>query len=390
MQAQTKKTIIFFVNRIDIGGTCVNTIPLASALQQYYNIVIAYGLHDSEPQAVSLFQQHFSNCTYVPLKYCSKKIQWHQLPKANKEIKQLLIDYKPAIVHTHGSIVGFFVRWITSNNNSIHKVHTYHGHLFFGYFSLFVTKLFIKAEQFLAAKTNAIVVLSKQQQNDIVQKFSITALQKTSIIPLGITTNLLNFSHQDSKNFKEQFGIPTNAFVLTLVGRLVAIKNPFLYLNICLTLAKKFPEKIFRFLIVGDGQLQQKMHQFVQQSNYSHLFIFTSWQMNMQAVYNATNIVLLTSINEGTPLSLMEAQYMGKPVVSANVGGVEDVVQHNSTGILINNHIAENFVQAIEQLMQNPAQYLQMSEAAKQNAQQQFSLQQQIQHTHQLYNRLLA
>jgi glycosyltransferase involved in cell wall biosynthesis len=233
-------------------------------------------------------------------------------------------------------------------------------------------------------------VLSKQQQNDIVQKFSITALQKTSIIPLGITTNLLNFSHQDSKNFKEQFGIPTNAFVLTLVGRLVAIKNPFLYLNICLTLAKKFPEKIFRFLIVGDGQLQQKMHQFVQQSNYSHLFIFTSWQMNMQAVYNATNIVLLTSINEGTPLSLMEAQYMGKPVVSANVGGVEDVVQHNSTGILINNHIAENFVQAIEQLMQNPAQYLQMSEAAKQNAQQQFSLQQQIQHTHQLYNRLLA
>jgi glycosyltransferase involved in cell wall biosynthesis len=386
----TKKTIVFFINRIDIGGTCVNTIPLASELSKFFNVIIAYGLHDSEPQAVSLFQQHFSSCTYVPLQFITKKLKWYNFFKVTNEIKNLIGNYKPTIVHTHGSIVGFFVRWTLLKNNTIKKVHTYHGHLFFGYFSTFVTWLFIKVEQFLAKHTHTIVVLSNLQKQDIVSKYSIASAEKTIIIPLGNTNHLLNFSKTNQTNFKEQFAIPNNAFVLSLVGRLVHIKNPFFYVQICTALAKKHADKCFKFLIVGDGELQNKLHEYVQQSEYSSLFIFTSWQMNMEAVYEATNIVLLTSINEGTPLSLIEAQYMGKPVIACNVGGVEDVVLHNITGFLITNPTENNFLDAIEKLLLNDDFYKKISNNAKQKFASDFSIESQIANTYNLYKNLLV
>ncbi len=386
------------LNRLDIGGTSINTIPLIQLLQKNFIIRVLYGKEDSSENAISYFTYEYPAVSFTSLKHLKKKNNLFSFLSAYREIKKKLVDFEPDIIHTHGSIAGIAGR-LCAKNKVPFIVHTYHGHFFHSYFSNLVTTTVIRLEKFLASFTNSVIVLSQQQKKDIVETYNITSKKNAVIIPLGIPHTYFS-QEPDYKRqaFREKYNLSKNTIAIGLIGRLAAIKDPLFFVKVCIALKKETTIGL-AFFIVGDGELMQPLQQYLQnlnipfcspsQSHNNPLFIFTSWYTSIAEVHHGLDIVALTSHNEGTPLSLIEAQYCSKPVVAANVGGVRDAVIDGTSGFLIEEADEAAFVQRLKLLVENEPLRNEMGIKAHQFISENFSMEKQAQQTTNLYNRLL-
>ena len=223
-------------------------------------------------------------------------------------------------------------------------LHTFHGHVFDKYFSSLSSNIYIQIERFLAKRSSKIIALSENQKNELAHKFKICSEDKIHVIPLGFDLDRFQENTQEKrKSFREDYKINDDEIAIAIIGRLVPIKNHELFLNVVKEVIKKSTKKL-RFFIVGDGEskefiiqkakdLDLTFTQDKQQSN-KNLITFTSWIKEIDVVVAGIDIVMLTSLNEGTPVSIIEAQAGGKPVVSTNVGGIENVVIPGETAFL--------------------------------------------------------
>jgi len=197
-------------------------------------------------------------------------------------------------------------------------VHTFHGHVFYGYFSKFKSGLYIQIEKFLARFTDKIITVSENLRRELIQ-FGIGSEDKIITIYLGLELDkYLNINElKDSKRTYKLIGI---------IGRLVPIKNHRMFLDIAKAVIKKFTKYSMRFLIVGGGELKSDLIKYVHSQELDNFVEFVDWQKDLSKIYQQLDIVCLTSINEGTPLSLIEAMAAAKPIVATDVGGIRDLV----------------------------------------------------------------
>jgi glycosyltransferase involved in cell wall biosynthesis len=149
-------------------------------------------------------------------------------------------------------------------------------------------------------------------------------------------------------------------------------------------------EKKFKFFIVGDGELRNDIENYIVSKGgaYAHRFVFTSWVKKMEECYPILDLVCLCSLNEGTPVSLIEAQASGIPVVTTDVGGVQNVVLNGQTGIIVPNFEAETFANAMLEIVQNEKLHAQMSQKAIKFVMQNFSMEKLIKNTDELYQKM--
>ncbi|MBC7720774.1 MAG: glycosyltransferase [Pedobacter sp.] len=395
-----EQKVLVILNRLDIGGTSINTIPLISLMKQNFTVKILYGEKDSENGIVQYFRTQYPNLVLTPIKSLQKRKSFISLLKAYLQISKEIKWFKPTIVHTHGSLSGIIGRFSAKNNNVSVIVHTYHGHFFHSYFSTATTKLIIVLEQIIAKFTDKIIVLSGQQKEDIVNNYKITTGSKTTIIPLGIHQQY--FSNQSTQKrvfFRNKFLVDDDTVAIGLIGRLVPIKNPFFFIEVCTQLKKVTQQKLL-FFIVGDGELIKPLQLFLttQQIPFSSpeiinknpLFIFTSWYTNIAEVHHGLDIVALTSLNEGTPLSLIEAQYCGKPIIATNVGGVKDAVIDGETGFLLNKGDSHGFVEKLTLLVNDADLRNSMGSNAHNFIKEMSSSEKQLEATIELYTSLIS
>ncbi|MCC7029140.1 MAG: glycosyltransferase [Chitinophagaceae bacterium] len=329
-----------------------------------------------------------------------RAIHFSEDRKAYQEIKKIIQDFKPHIVHTHAAKPGALGRLAASACKVPVILHTFHGHVFHSYFGKAKSQLFVQAERYLAKKTDRIIAISEQQKKELTVDFSICAPEKMVLIPLGLDLEKF-YTDQENKRhtFRQKYAIKDDEIAIGIIGRIVPVKNHVLFINAIKEVLNSTSQKL-RFIIVGDGDLRMDLQKMLDDYNIAYNYFpenetaqtvtFTSWLTTMDEVYAGIDIVALSSLNEGTPVSLIEAQAANKPIVSTDVGGVKDIVLENETAFVTPSDNTELFAEAILKLTENAALRSTFGQKGKNHVMNRFDKSRLVNDMRNLYYQLLA
>jgi len=270
---------------------------------------------------------------------------------ALKRLISIIGDFRPDIVHTHASKAGALGRRAAHRMNVPVIIHTFHGHVFDAYFSGIKSHIYQHIERVLAKKSTKIIALSEIQKFDLVHKYKICPEEKVRVIPLGFDLSRFRDSMDEKRiKFRKDHLLDDDEIAVGIIGRIVPIKNHTLFLEGIKYITEQSGKKI-RAFIVGDGEDKNKVREKCHALGLSCVdftaekrkaaVTFTSWIKDVDCVNAGLDIVSLTSLNEGTPVSLIEAQASGKPIITTNVGGIENIVIPGQTALLSDIGIAD-------------------------------------------------
>jgi len=326
-----KIKILRIITRLNIGGPSIHVSLLTRGLDpnRFESILVSGNVSDLEGDMSYVATDLGLNPLVLPS--LRREISLRRDIRTLVRLLKILDQEKPDIVHTHTAKAGTLGRIAVFIHNRLHKkrvlvVHTFHGHVFHGYFSRLKSQMFIWAERLLGKATDVIIAISGSQKSELSRKYRIAPEEKFRIVRLGF--DLQPFS--SIKNLKGQFrrgvGVNPESVLIGIVGRLVAIKNHKMFLDA----AKRFIEKNrgiqAKFVIIGDGELRQELMSYSVAIGLSDIVIFCGWARDLPEVYADLDILVLTSINEGTPVSIIEAMASSVPVISTDAGGVRDLI----------------------------------------------------------------
>ena len=285
-------------------------------------------------------------------------------------LNSIFEQVKPDILHTHTAKAGTSARIAVSAYNlfcakHVRVVHTFHGHIFKGYFSHAKSLMFVWIERLFAMVTDVIIAISETQKRELAYKYRIAPHDKIKIIELGfellpfLSCNLLK------GQFRRKFGIDDDTLLIGIIGRLAPIKNHMMFLNAAKLFIEDNPDIRVKFLVVGDGELRHDLEAYCYKQGLSDHVLFCGWIRDVPSVYSDLDILALTSINEGTPVSIIEAMASSVPVIATDAGGVLDLLgtpdnvsQSNGftvceRGILCWNDDVFGFSKGLEYLIEN-------------------------------------
>lgn len=382
-------------NRLIVGGPSHNVTLLTAYLSPEFETRLLVGKKDPAEKDAAYIAQRLG-LKPIEIAEMRRSILPFNDIIAYFKIKKIIREFKPDIVHTHASKSGAIGRLAAKSCNVPLIVHTFHGNVFHSYFNGFLTSLIIRIERFLAKRTDAIVAISDSQRKELTDVYKIAPPEKIFTIPLGF--NLEKFSvDQDAKKelFKNKYGFDKNDIVVGIIGRLVPVKNHEMFLEVA-ALIKAHSNKNIRFVIIGDGESRPLIEKKAAALNLSYSYfvtnpkaktdiLVTSWETEIDEALAGIDIIVLTSHNEGTPVSLIEAQAAHKPVVSTNVGGIEDIVQHGETGFITEAGDTAAFAQHIQTLIDAPQLREQMGKKGYENVIKRYSKQRLITDMKHLY-----
>jgi glycosyltransferase involved in cell wall biosynthesis len=300
----------------------------------------------------------------------------------------LMRQFRPHVVHTHTAKAGAVGRLAARLTSVPVVVHTFHGHVFSGYFGRLGSRLAVLAERFLAGLSDRLITLSVQLREEIA-RFGVAPLDKIEVIPLGL--DLGRFAGGASRRpgaLRQALGLRPEATVIGSVGRLVPIKNHWLFLQAAGALRAAGRDAVF--VIVGDGELRAPLEAEARRLRLDGSVYFTGWRRDLPEIYADLDLLVNTSLNEGTPVAVIEAMAAGVPVVATRVGGVPDVIADGLTGTLVASGDVEALVRALNACLDCPEQSRRMAEAACHLALERYSREQLVERIDSLYSRLLA
>ena len=256
------------------------------------------------------------------------------------KLYRLLVHLRPAIVHTHaskagavGRIAGLLYRWLTPGTlwgrpRACRLVHTFHGHIFHSYYGLWKTRLFLGIERLLARwATDRIVVISPQQRKEIHEAFGVGRASQFAVIPLGLDLDMFRDWPGRRPVLRRELSAAPEEVLVGIVGRLTEIKNHHLFLQMVVRYKEFTPTgPRVRFVVIGNGHLRGTLEKACHELGLDQDIQFLGHRDDPENFYPGLDVVALTSRNEGTPLSLIEAMANGRPVLATAVGGVVDLL----------------------------------------------------------------
>lgn len=387
MTNQKKIKIIRIIARLNIGGPAIHTCLLTKHFNnsEYDSLLINGELSDGEGDMSYLlgdgtvFHKHIASL--------QREISPIADLKSIIELYKLFKKEKPDIVHTHTAKAGMVGRLAAFLARVPVRIHTYHGHVFSGYFTPLKTKMFIMIERFLALISTKIIVISEKQKSEICNKYKISPREKVAIIRLGFDMENYDSLEKYKNYWRKKFNIPNNAPIVGIIGRLTAIKNHKLFLQIANEIYNKINN--VHFLIIGDGELKNELKNEINELSLKPNIHFTGWITDIPLLYSDIDILLLTSLNEGTPVAIIEAMHYGIPAVSTNVGGVSDLIKNGENGFVVNSFNPEDFSPVILKLLDNPKLRRKIGNAGQSFIKEKFSAKRLISDLDQLYRQLL-
>ena len=324
--------ILRIIARLNVGGPARHVVWLTEGLQPFgYETLLVAGVVPPGEDDMS----------YVA---AASGIQLLTLPQMSREISvkdaltiwklfRLMRSERPDIVHTHtakagtvGRVAGLMYRALSGKTRRCRFVHTYHGHVFHSYYGKFKTRLFLSIEKFLARfATDRIIVISEQQRREINEVFRVGRTEQFAVIPLGIDLGAYASWRERRPRMRVELNLRDDDALIGIIGRLTEIKNHRLFLEAAARLKKTVGSKL-RFVVIGDGNLRPDLEAHAQSLGLQNDVSFLGSRDDPENFYPALDIVALTSLNEGTPLTLIEAMANARPVVATSVGGVIDLL----------------------------------------------------------------
>ncbi|HOS47146.1 MAG TPA: glycosyltransferase [Bacteroidia bacterium] len=335
--------VLQIINRLNLGGPTFIAGYLAAYLGEGYETMLVAGVKDdSEESSEYIVRDMGIEPVYID--NMRREINFKDDRAAYNQIDKIIKEFKPDIVQTHAAKAGTLGRLAAINNNVPVILHTFHGHVFEGYFSPLKTRIFLEIERYLAKRSSGIIAISNEQKKDLSGKFKIDKPERTFVMPLGIDLERFTVGQAEKRtNFRKAYQLDDETIAIGIIGRLVPIKNHQLFINSFAEVVKKTNKKVHAF-IIGDGEIRAEVEQMTttagikfntpEKKEEGALLTFTSWIKDVDVPVAGLDIIALTSINEGTPVSLIEAQAAGKAIVSTEVGGIRDIVIENKTALL--------------------------------------------------------
>ncbi len=324
--------ILRIIARLNVGGPARHVVWLTEGLQSYgHETLLVAGVVPPGEDDMS----------YVA---AASGVRPFTLPQMSREISlkdaltvwklfRLMRTERPDIVHTHtakagtaGRVAGIMYKGLSGKTRRCHFVHTYHGHVFHSYYGMFKTRLFLAIERFLARfATDRIIVISEQQLREINETFRVGRREQFAVIPLGIDLSAYAAWRDRRPRLRNELKLKDDEVLIGIVGRATEIKNHRLFLEAAALLKRTFGSKI-HFAIIGDGNLRRDLEAQARSLGLENDVSFLGTRNDPEDFYPALDIVALTSLNEGTPLTLIEAMANARPVIATAVGGVPDLL----------------------------------------------------------------
>ena len=367
--------VLRIINRFNLGGPTHNVAYLSKYLAPEFETLLVGGKWgENEEGSQHILDSLDLKPVFLP--EMQREVAPWRDRAAYRRIKQIIQEFKPDIVHTHAAKAGAVGRRAAADLGVPVIVHTFHGHIFHSYFGAVRTQLYKSIERFLARRSNRIVAISDRQKEELVDEHRICPAEKVTVIPLGFDLSRFQTDQvAKRKLFRKVYGVDDDEIAIGIVGRLVPVKNHDLFLNALQSVSERTGKRV-RAFIVGDGEERERLEQKVIALGMSmargpyfngHGFghgvngkpvvaratvTFTSWIKEIDIVNAGVDVVALTSLNEGTPVSLIEAQASNRPIVSTDVGGIENVVLPGRTALLSASDdqlaLAENLLRVVE------------------------------------------
>lgn len=391
--------IVRVITRLNIGGPAQQAVLLSDpkAHEAWETVLLSGHPEPSEGNMEYLLENR--NIRFLRIPSLQRKPHpWRDL-RALWLILICLLKEKPDLLHTHtakagalGRTAGWLYRILT--RRPIRTIHTFHGHIFEGYFNRLNTRLFQLTERWLARRSDRLIAINEALRQDLL-KLGIASASKIEVVPLGLPLERLLKLPPPTDGQPLQIGI---------VGRLVPIKNVELFLEAVRILRDGSQRNHTQFLVIGDGECRGVLERWARQLQILDCVRFLGWQKDLPEIYRQLQVVCLTSQNEGTPLSLIEALAAGRPVIATDVGGVRELLSGSGRsgeispapqgsyeiaerGILIAPDDPSALAKALEHLILHPEVAHRLGEKGRRFVEEQFDLSKLIQNLDQLYRR---
>jgi glycosyltransferase involved in cell wall biosynthesis len=376
------------VARLNVGGPAVHIINLTASLDpgRFDSQIIAGRPGPHEGDMGYLARQKGVDPLIIP--ELGRELSPLGDIRTTVKLARILGRHKPDIVETHTAKAGAVGRLAARLANVPVVIHVFHGHVFHSYFGPLQTRMFIHIERALARITDRIITVSPAQRRDIVDVYRIAPPERVLTLPLGLDLDPFRWAEQTCQGrFRTTLGVAAEAPLVGFVGRLTAVKNPSLFVEAAGRVVQHFPRA--RFVFVGDGELRPALGEQIDALGLAGQFIFAGWQVDMAAVYADLDLLVLTSLNEGTPVTVIESLATDVPVVATAVGGVPDVLRDGETGRLVPSGDVDALAQTIIELLRAPQRAAALARAGQGDVLDRFGLTRLVDDMESLYLDLL-
>jgi glycosyltransferase involved in cell wall biosynthesis len=323
-----KIKILRIIARLNVGGPAQHVVILTEGLdRKRYETTLVYGSVGEGEGDMSYLLQSSERYRFLP--ELGRSINPLNDIRAFFDILGIIREERPQIVHTHTAKAGTVGRLAAIAGGVPIKIHTFHGHIFSGYFNRFVTGYFLFIERILARFTDRIIAVSEMQKIDLVGRYRIAAGDRFSVVRLGLDLNRFLRSDEMRGLFRKKYHLGDDLTLVGIVGRLAPIKNHEMFVRTIRLVRERLPESVFekvKFVVAGDGPQRDAIARLSKSLGVSGSIVFTGWETDTASLYADLDIIVLTSKNEGTPLSIIEGLAAAKVIVATDVGGVRDVM----------------------------------------------------------------
>lgn len=383
--------VLLIINRFNLGGPVFNAVFLAKYIREHgFETLLVGGVPDKDEASAYHIAEEYG-VEIMVLEELQRTPNYFLDKKAYRKLKTIIEEFKPDIVHTHASKAGALGRKAAFQLNVPVVLHTFHGHVFHSYFGKIKTAIYQRIERQLAKKSDGIIAISEGQKHELSEVYAICPATKISVIPLGF--DLDKFSSNRGENrirTRQEYGIEKHEVAIAMTGRLAPIKNHLFFLRVLETILRqeKLPIRVF---IVGDGSERAIIEPKVRELNatFGEICVMTSWIHEIATFTAGMDIVALSSKNEGTPMSIIEAQAAEVAVISSDAGGIRDVMLDGETGYVIPQNELNLYVEKLTFLIKNKEIRQKMSQKGISYVQERFGIKTLAENTVRFYQELL-
>lgn len=372
--------IVRLITRLNVGGPAQHALLLTRGLRPEYETILAAG----RPAATEGEVLH-------------PEVEVHRLPlvrdvsvpddaRAFAAIRRLLVAQRPGILHTHTAKAGTVGRLAALTIGAARRpltVHTFHGHVLRGYFGPNAERGIVTAEASLARRTDLLIAVSAEVRDELLDR-GIGRRSQFEVVPLGLDLSPFLAVDGPSGTLRNQLGVPAGAPLIGLVGRLVPVKDH------ATMLAALALVPGAHLAVIGDGELRPALEAQARALGLDGRVHFTGWSPDVPAAVSDLDLVVLTSKNEGTPLSLIEAAAAARPVVATAVGGVPSVVDDGATGRLVPPSDPEALAAAVRAVLAEPDGAARMGRTGRERVHRRFGAERLLADMRSVYETLLA
>jgi glycosyltransferase involved in cell wall biosynthesis len=408
--------VVRITARLNVGGIARHVTWLSAGLRPFgYDTLLVTGTVPAGEEDMSDFTRAEGvEPLYIP--EMSREISPKDLVTLWK-LYRLFCRVRPAIIHTHsakagtvGRLAGWMYRWFTwgtliGRPRRCRVVHTFHGHIFHSYYGRLKTRLFLTIEKFLARfATHRIVVISPQQLQEICLTYGVGRADQFRIVRLGL--DLEPFVKYELRRplLRAELCADADEILVGIVGRLTEIKNHEMFLQVAAQWRAAYQARHprVRFVIVGNGHLRQQLEQRAAQLGLGDALVFLGNRTDPDVFFAGLDIVALTSLNEGTPLTLIEAMANARPLISTAVGGVVDLLgaaqdgmpggagwKTCEHGVSVESGQVEGFCEGLASLVRDAGARTQLGERGRAFVQERYSRERLLRDAAELYGELL-